>query len=93
MPGRVYSRFCASISITKVSRVLLAGSYQGSRTLNAVSGLLLLRQTEKQKLNRRKKAFAWGMRYGIARAIENLRRVRMPLVQSRSSRDGLLQSM
>jgi hypothetical protein len=77
--------------MTKVSRAKLAIAYQGGRTLHATAWLLSLRQTENKRLIRRKKAFAWGMRYGIARIFEDLRRVRMSLVPRLESTNRLLQ--
>jgi hypothetical protein len=87
-----HSRICAPITMIATPRAQLATAHQGSRTLSATAWLLSPRQTENKKLKRRKKAFIWGrIHHGNARAIKNMRRVRLSLVPHGKSGDRLLQ--
>ena len=65
----------------------------GNRTADATALLLSARLTDDKKLNEREKAIFGEIGHGIVRAIEDLRRVRVPLVPCPDLGNGLLLSM
>jgi hypothetical protein len=86
------SRLCANIVMTSTARAW-ATVNGGNRTADATASLLSTRLTDDRKLNEREKAIFGEIGHGIVRAIENLRRVRMPLVPCPGLGDGILLSM
>jgi hypothetical protein len=82
-----------AMSMTKSERIPAAIPHQGARTLSSRIRYFLTRGYKTLKQGRREKTRTWRFRHGFARAIENLRRVRLSLVPQPDSRECLLQGM
>jgi hypothetical protein len=82
-----------AMSMTKNERIPEAIPHQGTRTLNSFTRFFLTRGNKTLKQVRREKTRRWRIRHGFARAIENLRGVRLSLVPRPDPRECLLQGM
>ena len=78
------------MNMTSNERIRSAVPYQGIRTLNCRHRFFLPRGRETLKLDRRESTRKRRIRHGIARAFEDLRRVRMSLVPRSDPRECLL---
>jgi hypothetical protein len=82
-----------AMSMTKNERIPAAIPHQGARTLSSCIRYFLTRGNKTLKQGRREKTRTWRIGHGIARAFENLRRVRLSLVPRPDTRERVLQGM
>src|ERR1035438_2746660 len=82
-----------AMSMTKNERIPEAIPHQGTRTLNSHTRFFPTRGYETLKQVRREQTRTWRISHGFARALENLRGVRLSLVPRPDPRECLLQGM
>jgi hypothetical protein len=82
-----------AMSMTKNERIRAAIPHQGERTLNSHARFFLPRGNKMLKLIRRESTGIRRIRHGFARAIEDLRGMRLSLVPRPDSRERVLQGM
>src|ERR1035437_6554634 len=82
-----------AMSMTKNERIRAAIPHQGTRTLSSYARFFLPRGDKMLKQSRRERTGIWRFRHGIARAIENLRGVRLSLVPRPDPRECVLQRL
>jgi hypothetical protein len=81
------------MSMTRNERRQTAVPYQDIRILNSLAWFSSPRRFKKKKQSRREKTLSGRIRHGIARAIEDLRGVRLPLVSGPESGERVLQRL
>src|SRR5271157_3584687 len=80
-------------SMTRNERIRAAVPHQGARTLRSRTRYFLTRGNKTLIQGRREKTRTWRFRHGFARAVENLRRVRVSLVSRPDPGERVLQGM
>jgi hypothetical protein len=82
-----------AMSMTKNERIRAAIPHQGTRILSSHARFFLPWGNRLSKQNPRERTGNWRIRHGIARAIENLRGMRLSLVPRPDPRERLLQKL
>ncbi len=88
-----HSRICAPKVMTENKRTQAAIPHQDTRNLSCPAWFSTPRGTTCSKKFRREKNDMRRIGHGSARAIENMRRVWLPLVSGPDSKDSLLRTM